>query len=225
MAELKLHTVRVWDLPTRLFHWALALAVAALFVSGKIGGAAMPWHGRFGYTVASLLLFRLVWGFIGGHWSRFGAFLPRPRAMLGAFKRRAESERVVGHNPLGALSVIAMLVFLAAQIGTGLFSEDKGEFAGPLSAFVSNAAVKLATGYHKRVGQFVLIALVGLHVLAIGYYYFGKKDNLVRPMIRGDKELAFEAPPSRDDAAARVKALVVLLTCVGIVAWLAGRGG
>ena len=216
--------VRIWDLPTRLFHWALAICCVGLLVTGKTGGNAMSWHFGFGYAVASLLLFRLVWGLLGGRWSRFSVFIYPPRAILAYLRGQAPAGHAIGHNPLGAQSVFAMLFFLLAQVGSGLFSEDRGEVFGPLSALLSQASVHLATGYHKNVGQRVLLALVVLHLAAIAWYHFRHKNKLVRPMLTGDKLLAGEVEPSRDDAATRVAAAVVLAACAGAVAWLVSLG-
>jgi cytochrome b len=203
------NTIRVWDLPTRIFHWSLAVAATGMLVTGKIGGDAMPWHARLGYCIGALLLFRFAWGFVGGHWSRFSTFAPSPRRALAYWRDRAPTP---GHSPLGALSVYAMLLFLTAQVASGLFSETKEDFSGPLSALVSNATVHLLTGYHKNIGQVVLICLVVLHVAAIAYYLW-RGDNLVAPMIRGDKAVPQDMRSSRDDTRTRVLALVLLSLC------------
>ena len=219
------HTVRIWDLPTRLFHWLLAVCTIALVISAKIGGNAMLWHFRFGYAVLALLLFRLVWGLVGGYWSRFAAFLYSPARMLRYLRGQGTPEDGVGHSPLGALSVFGLLAMLALQVGTGLFSDDEIAFAGPLTRFVSGDWVSWATGLHKEVGQYLVMALVALHVLAIVFYTVVKKESLVGPMISGDKTLTTPVPAARDDAAARVGALVVLLLCSALVAWIASLGG
>ena len=219
------HRVRVWDLPTRLFHWLLAACVVLLVATGYIGGDAMQWHARLGYAVLTLLLFRLVWGFIGGHWSRFRSFLYAPSSVLAYVGGRAHPDHLVGHNPLGAGSVFAMLLVLLAQVGTGLFADDEIAFTGPLNRFVKTSTGLAATWYHKAVGQWLIVALVLLHVAAIVYYVKRKRESLVLPMIVGDKELEAPATPSRDDAASRVVALVVLAVCAGLVAWVVGLGG
>ena len=135
-----LNKVRVWDLPTRIFHWALVAGVLGLAISGTLGGNAMIWHFRFGYAVLTLLLFRIVWGLVGGRWSRFGAFIYSPQSVFNYLKGRGKAEHSVGHSPIGAGSVFAMLGFLLAQVGTGLLSDDEIAFAGPLTRFVSNAS-------------------------------------------------------------------------------------
>ncbi|MDB5872516.1 MAG: cytochrome [Ramlibacter sp.] len=225
MSGEQLQVVRVWDLPTRLFHWALVLCVIGLLVTGKIGGEAMVWHSRIGYAAGSLLLFRLVWGLAGGHWSRFATFTHSPRVVLGYLRGKTGPHLSVGHTPLGALSVYALLIFLLAQVATGLFSDDTADFSGPLSVLVSNRTVKLLTGYHKNIGQVVLIVLVLLHVAAVAYYHLRKGQNLIGPMLRGDKELAFPAPASRDDTRSRLLALVVLALSCAAIAWLVSLGG
>jgi len=214
-----LHKVRVWDLPTRFFHWTLVACVIGLAITGTVGGNAMVWHFRFGYTVLALLLFRIIWGLMGGRWSRFGAFIYAPRSVINYLKGQGKPEHGVGHSPIGAGSVFAMLGFLVAQVGTGLFSDDEIAFAGPLTRFVSNAVVSLSTNYHKNIGKWVLLALVVLHIAAI-VYYLSRKHNLVGAMLHGDKELVVPAPASRDDTVSRVAAVLILAVCGGVAYWV-----
>lgn len=215
------HRIRVWDLPTRLFHWSLVACIAGLVLTGYVGGAQMEWHARIGYTVLTLLLFRLVWGFAGGHWSRFASFVRGPSHVAAYLRGRSHPDSLVGHNPLGALSVLAMMIFLLAQVATGLVGDDEISFTGPLNRFVTSAQGLAATWYHKRIGQWVIIGLVVLHVGAVLFYLWGKGENLVRPMLNGDKNVGSGTTvASRDDARSRVAALVVLLACAGAVAAL-----
>ena len=215
-----LNKVRVWDLPTRLFHWALALGVICLAVSGLIGGNAMVWHFRFGHMVLSLLLFRVVWGLVGGRWSRFGAFIYAPQSLINYLKGHGKPEHSVGHSPIGAGSVFAMLGILLAQVGTGLLSDDEIAASGPLTRFVSNATVSLATNYHKNIGKWLLLTLVALHIGAIVFYLW-RKHNLVNAMLHGDKELVVAVPGSRDDALSRAGAVMVFALCAACAAWVA----
>jgi cytochrome b len=219
-----MHTIRVWDLPTRLFHWLLAACVIGLVVTGSIGGNWMNWHLRLGYAVLTLLLFRLVWGFIGGHWSRFASFVYAPSSFVAYLRGQARPEHRVGHSPLGALSVFALLLILAAQVSTGLMSDDEIAFFGPLVRFVSGDTVSMATSYHKNVGKFIVIGLVALHLVAILFYKLVKKQGLVRPMVVGDKQLAVPVPSANDTAGTRLLALVVLALCGTAVAWLVSLG-
>lgn len=217
--------IRVWDLPTRLFHWSLVACIAALVVTGYAGGARMEWHARAGYAVLTLLLFRLVWGFVGGHWSRFGSFVRGPSHVAAYLRGELHPDRLLGHNPLGALSVLAMMAFLLAQVATGLVGDDEIAFTGPLNRFVTSAQGLAATWYHKRVGQWAIAALVALHVGAVLFYLWRKGENLVRPMVHGDKIVdAGGAAGSRDDARSRALAGVVLLACAGAVAALVQLG-
>ena len=215
------HTIRIWDLPTRLFHWALAACVIGLVVTGKVGGDAMPWHGRLGYAVLTLLLFRLVWGLIGGRWSRFANFLPTPARLLRHLRGQGRPEEDAGHTPLGALSVLAMLLALAAQAGTGLFADDEIAFSGPLTATVSGAMAKTLTRFHKDWGQLLVIALVVLHLLAIAVYALRGK-HLTWPMLTGDKQLSASqgVRPAADGARRRFMALIVLALAAAAVWWV-----
>lgn len=213
------HRTRVWDLPTRLFHWVLAATVIGSIVTGLNG--AMEWHFRLGYGVLALLLFRLVWGFVGGHWSRFGAFLYRPGSLLDYLRGRARPEHLIGHSPLGALSVFAVLLLLAAQVATGLVADDEIASAGPLARFVSGATSSLATGWHSAQGKWLVIGLLVLHVLVVLIYALTRRPPLVRPMISGDKQLPHPAPASRDDLGSRLAALAVFALCAGAAWWVA----
>lgn len=218
------HTIRIWDLPTRIFHWALAASVVGLVITAKVGGNAMEWHLRLGHCVLALLVFRLVWGVIGGHWSRFTSFLYSPARVLRYLRGNAHGDDIIGHSPLGALSVFALLVVLMAQVGTGLFSDDEIAFAGPLTRFVSGTVVGKATGYHKEIGQYLVLGLVALHLLAIIFYVLVRRQRLLRPMLHGDKLLPAPATPSRDDFGSRAVALVVLALSAALAWWVSSLG-
>jgi cytochrome b len=211
--------VRVWDLPTRLFHWALVICISGLAISGLIGGSALEWHFRFGYVVIALLAFRLIWGVVGGRWSRFGSFIYAPQSIVSYLKGRGKPEHSVGHSPLGALSVFALLGFLAAQVGTGLMSDDEIAYSGPLTHLVSNATVQGATFYHAAVGKWVLLGLIVLHIGAV-IFYQRRQHKLVNAMLHGDKTLALAAPSSRDDRVSRVAALLIFTLCGGGAYWI-----
>ena len=213
-----LNTVRVWDLPTRLFHWSLAACFVGLVVSGQVGDAAMVWHFRLGYTVLSLLLFRLVWGFVGGRWSRFSVFVVGPVAVWRYLQGRGTALQSVGHNPLGALSVLALLGFLLLQVATGLFSDDEIATTGPLAKMASSVWVGRATYYHSEVGKYILISLVFLHIAALVFYRVRRNQNLVRAMVVGDKEFATPFENARDDGRSRLVAGIVFLMCCALVA-------
>ncbi|BEU94779.1 cytochrome b/b6 domain-containing protein [Acidovorax sp. DW039] len=218
------HTIRIWDLPTRLFHWLLAACIVGLVVTAKVGGNAMVWHFRLGYVVLALVVFRLVWGVIGGRWSRFASFVPTPGRLLGYLRGDTRPQDKAGHNPLGALSVLALLGVTAAQVSSGLFTDDEIAFAGPLTRFVSGELVSQFTTYHKAIGQYLLLGLVALHLLAIAFYAVVKKERLVGPMLEGDKQLEASVEPSRDGVAQRGLALAVALACAALAWWVSSLG-
>lgn len=217
--------VRVWDLPTRVFHWALLACFLGSLASAKIGGDAMVWHFRFGYTMLSLLLFRLIWGVVGGHWSRFSTFVFTPASMIRYLKGQGPPEYAIGHTPLGAGSVFAMLGFLLLQVATGLISDDEIATAGPLAPAVASSVSSRATFYHADMGQLILIGLALLHVGAILFYHFKRGLNLVRPMIQGDKEVGAATRGSRDDAGSRALAVAVFAGCAALVSGLIRLAG
>ncbi|MBL8325915.1 MAG: cytochrome b/b6 domain-containing protein [Rubrivivax sp.] len=219
--------VRVWDLPTRLFHWLLALTIIGSVVTAKIGGGAMVWHFRLGFLAMGLLLFRIAWGFVGGRWSRFASFVRGPgtvwRYLRGA--ARPGEHLDVGHNPLGAGSVLAMLALLVAQVSTGLVADDEIANVGPLNKLVETGTGLAATSWHKTWGQWIIITLVVLHVAAIAFYLLKKRVNLVGPMWRGDKPLAADVPASRDDGGTRALAAVLAALAAAGVTWVVRQGG
>ncbi|MBF0256278.1 MAG: cytochrome b/b6 domain-containing protein [Gammaproteobacteria bacterium] len=173
----------LWDLPTRIFHWALVVAVVAAFVTGQLGGNLMDWHGRIGLFILGLLAFRLFWGLFGSTYARFGQFFPSPVRLKAYLQGRWQGQ---GHNPLGALSVFALLGLLGFQAISGLASNDDIAFNGPLYALVSKELSNSLTGLHHRASN-VLLALIGLHLLAIAFYVRIKKHNLLAPMLHGKK--------------------------------------
>jgi cytochrome b len=212
-----MYKVRVWDLPTRVFHWLLALCVIGLVATGQIGGSAMEWHFRLGYAVLSLLGFRLFWGFFGGRWSRFSSFIYSPRDLCSYLKGQEVPDAHVGHSPLGALSVFALLLAALAQASAGLMSDDEISTTGPLAKMVASSWVELATFFHTEVGKIILIVLVAVHVLAVLVYRFKKHNDLITPMLTGDKHLPEAVEPSKDNLGSRALALVLLAVAVGAV--------
>lgn len=176
--------IRLWDLPIRIFHWTLVIALLAAVVTGQLGGNLMDWHGQIGVFIVGLLAFRLVWGFAGSTYARFGQFFPTP-ARIKAYL--AGEWRGEGHNPLGALSVFGLILLLTVQVLTGLFANDDIAFTGPLADLVSRDTSNALTGLHHLMSN-ALIALVGLHIAAIVFYVKVKKNNLVKPMVTGWKE-------------------------------------
>jgi cytochrome b len=213
-------TLRIWDLPTRVFHALLAVCVVGLVITGNIGGNAMVWHFRLGYAVFSLLLFRLVWGFIGGHWSRWSQLPLRPQQLWAYVRGQSDMAHMAGHNPMGSWSVLALLGMLALQVSTGLVSDDEIANAGPLTSLVSGAWVSAATQWHKGWGKAILLGLVMLHLLALIWYRWRKGQALVPAMWHGDKALVRAVTASRDTASSRLLALFVFLLCSAVVSYV-----
>ncbi len=205
--------VRVWDLPIRLFHWSLAAAVVTAIVSGEIGGNLMALHGKAGLFIVGLLVFRLVWGVVGSTYARFATFAPSRQRIRAYLSGRWRGH---GHNPIGALAVFALLGLLALQAGTGLFSDDEIAFNGPLSALIGSAWVSRLSGWHQVLAK-VLLGLTALHIAAIGFHVWVKKDNLVKPMLTGWKQASDGASASKASRVALVAALLLALGAVYLV--------
>lgn len=205
--------VRVWDLPTRLFHWSLVVLVVATFIATKSGGNAMVWHGRFGLAILGLLVFRIVWGFVGSTYARFTQFVRGPAGIRAYL---AGQWHELGHNPLGTLSVLAMLGVLLLQVASGLFANDDIAFAGYLVPLISNATSGDITGIHRLLEN-VLLLLVAAHVGAIVYYASVKKRNLLRPMLTGwDK-----GTPEQSAAGGGTAAFIAAVLIAAAVVWIA----
>lgn len=190
--------IRIWDLPIRLFHWLLLAGIILSFVTVKIGGNAMSWHAFSGYCVLSLIVFRIIWGFVGSYHARFIHFVASPKDLIRFLSGKTKVG--LGHNPLGALSVLALLFSVGLQAVTGLFANDDISFEGPFAKYVSNDAVQLFTSIHYF-NENILIILIALHLCAILYYQKFKGENLIKPMLVGDKEIdpsETEINPSAD---------------------------
>ena len=208
--------VRIWDLPTRLFHWGLAAGIVGSIVSIKTGHT--DWHFRCGYLILTLLLFRLVWGFVGPRYARFSSFPPRLAAAWAYVRSRGVD--TAGHSPLGALSVYALLAACTFQVVSGLFSNDGILWDGPLRKWVSGATSDAITALHLA-NRFVLIGLIALHLLAIAWYRIARGKRLVKSMITGDSAQApANSEPAQDDLSVRLRALVILVAAGAAVAWL-----
>lgn len=210
--------VRVWDLPTRLFHWLLAALFAFSWWSAE--NREMQWHYLSGITLLGLLGFRLIWGFVGASTARFAGLLRSPRHIAEYLRGRHAKEP--GHNPLGGYSVIALLLLLGAQVGSGLFATDvDGLESGPLSFLVSFDQGRMAAEIHA-VSFNVLLALIALHLIAIVFYLVFRRRNLVGPMVTGrDRALDRETTPMQP---ASPTAFVIAAALATLLAWSASKG-
>ncbi len=220
--------VRVWDLPLRLFHWLLVLCLIGSFASVKAGGYWMDWHFRFGYTALGLLVFRILWGFVGPRYARFASFAWSPSRFVAYLRGAPGAPQALGHTPLGALSVFAMLLAIALQAATGLFTSDEIATEGPLARAVSNATVATASSVH-HFNQNLILVLVGLHLLALLFYRVVRQLSLVKPMVTGDKLVAAAVAGSdpaaiaaRDDGAVLLRAALTAAVAAATVAVLVG---
>lgn len=214
--------VRVWDLPVRLFHWALVVLIIVAVVTQKIGGNAMEWHFRAGYSILALLAFRVIWGLVGSRYARFSSFLYGPSTIVGYVRggKDALKRKYLGHNPLGSLSVFALLGVVLAQVVSGLYANDDIASEGPLVKFISKDLSDKFTWFHTEVSVNLIYLLVAMHVLAIAFYYFRKRQDLVKPMLTGDHEVEFDAAPANDSWSMRLFAAVILAACAAAVYWL-----
>lgn len=184
--------VRLWDAPTRLVHWALVVLVAFSWFTAETD--RLTWHRYSGYTILGLIVFRLFWGVFGSSTARFGSFVKGPGAVVAYVRTmfRPGAAALPGHNPLGAWSVVAMIVLLAAQVGLGLFAidDDTGWEGGPFSGYAGEFAYTIAEWHELSFN--VLLALIGLHLAAVVFHLVVKRDNLIGAMITGRRLFASE---------------------------------
>lgn len=217
-AVARTRTVRLWDLPLRLFHWSLVIAVLVAIVSAKVGGEWMTLHGKAGLVIVGLLVFRLIWGVVGGKHARFLHFIPSVSSvrsyLLGQWQGR-------GHNPLGAFAVFLMLGLLLLQAIGGLFTDDEISFTGPLAYLIESETAVRLTGWHHQLSD-VVIAILVLHVVAIVVYRLFKKENLVKPMITGVEQIPVaQASQISEEVPVRPWVLVLsLVFAISLTYWV-----
>lgn len=204
---------RVWDLPTRLFHWVLVALIGFSWWSGK--NDELDLHIWSGIAILTLLLFRLLWGFLGSSTARFANFVRGPKAVFGYLRG---TWRGIGHNPLGALSVLALLGATAIQVGLGLFSSDEdGLVSGPLAGLISADLSEELADLHEDFFN-ILLALIGIHIAAIILYALFQRKNLVGPMVTGKDAIDPEAQPMRPGK--WWVALLCLIAALGMSRWV-----
>jgi cytochrome b len=214
-------TIRLWDLPLRLFHWGVVVLIPLMWWTYKQGN--MERHETFGLMLLFLVTFRVMWGLIGSETARFTSFVKGPFTIL-SYLTAKDRTPSVGHNPLGALSVLALLLVLLAQIGLGLFSQDTdGLFSGPLNHYIPADNLDLGDRVHHlhKLGFNVILALVGVHLAAILFYTLVKKERLVPPMVTGRKAVDPDVPQPRIAPAWR---LIPALAVAGVVTWWVAHG-
>jgi cytochrome b len=211
----------VWDLPLRMFHWLLVLSMVASYTTAKLGFDWMQWHFYLGYFTIGLVVFRLLWGLFGPRHARFTSFIRRPSAVFlylkGMFSRT--SVRTIGHNPVGGLMVLLMLILVGIQATTGLFTTDDVVWSGPYYPAVSGGTASTLSTIHN-INFNIILAAVGVHIAAILFYGLYKRQNLVVPMLHG--HLPATLVPEREaiSNSQLVKALVISLVAAAFVYWL-----
>lgn len=201
---------RLWDGPTRIVHWAIVILIGFSWWSAE-AAKNMEWHRWSGYGVLALVLFRVIWGFVGSRTAQFSSFVRGPSATFAYVKTLPSRAHLdtPGHNPAGALSVLAILTAIVTQVGTGLFSVDvDGIESGPLSDRVSFDTGRLFAEVHEK-SFTVLQLLVVAHVAAVTFYLVYKRANLIAPMITGRKQ--FSADPGLQFAPLWRAALVAVI--------------
>jgi cytochrome b len=208
----------VWDLPLRVTHWLLVLTVAGAWATHYAGTEWFEWHERLGYATLVLVAFRVAWGFVGTRHARFANFLRGPAAIIAYVRGKAGAEPA-GHNPLGAVSVVAMLAALLFQASTGLFANDEIANAGPFYGWISQETSNRLTGLHEANSDLLLI-LLALHVAAIVWYAFVRRRRLVPAMVTGRKD---DVPPGEGIVGSRVGRALAILAALAVALALAIR--
>lgn len=210
--------VTVWDWPVRIVHWLLVVLIATSWITSEVGGNAMTYHMWSGYTILTLVVFRIAWGWVGSRHARFTTFVRGPGEVM-RYARSitgAHPSSFLGHNPLGGWSVVLMLLSVTVQALTGLFANDDVVTEGPLASRVSGETSALLTTIHNY-NFYVLLALIALHLTAIAFYLLVKRENLVVPMFTGRKYVERSAQ-AQEPMASLWRAAVVLLIVAGSVA-------
>lgn len=209
-------SVQVWDLPTRLFHWLLVLGVLAMWLTAEVFDR-LDLHMSIGYALIGLIVFRLVWGFIGSDTARFSQFVRRPKYIISYLKGQFQGIWL-GHNPLGALSVLALILSVMLQLFTGLFANDQIFNEGPFSDYVSENMQDLMTLIHE-INFNVLLGLIALHLLAIAFYQFKKHEPLAHAMITGKRAINANQTVQNPNLRFAGPIAFIIAAALGVAAW------
>jgi cytochrome b len=204
-------TARVWDLPVRIIHWSLLLAVVGAWLTRELEGDWFAWHTRFGYAVFVLVVMRILWGFLGTRHARFVHFVRGPRGVIDYLK--GSSTNLAGHNPLGALMILTLLSMLLVQAITGLFANDQVFETGPLFGYVTIETSDRLTTLHKQLFDWIVVA-IAVHIAAAFFYLWVRRENLILPMITGRKP-ADVVPEHERISSSKLWLAVVMASMVG----------
>ena len=232
MADKHEKKIRIWDLPVRLFHWALVVLIIVSYFTGRWAGDWMKFHFWSGYSILTLLIFRFAWGFVGSTTARFSNFVKGPAAGFAHLRELFghSGPHDAGHNPVGGAMVVVLLFAVLAQATAGLFSADTdmGTVNGPLANLIADKAVDKVTAFHKYWVN-VLLALVALHVLAAVVYLVWKRQNLIGAMLTGSKPPHLVVPPGKPAPvltfASNRLAVSLLILSAAIVYFIVRLGG
>jgi cytochrome b len=210
-------TALVWDLPVRIIHWSLLAAVLGSWLTRELEGDWFVWHTRFGYAVLVLVVTRVLWGVFGTRHAQFVRFVRGPKAVIDYL--RDTSRNSVGHNPLGALMILAMLTMLLVQAVTGLFANDQVFETGPLFGYVTIETSDRLTTLHKQLFDWIAAA-IAVHVAAAFFYLWIRRENLILPMITGRKPIE-GVPEEERISSSRLWLAIILAVIVGAaLAWV-----
>ncbi len=214
---------RVWDLPVRVFHWALVLAIIAAFVTNRLGVAYFTYHVWCGYAVLVLILFRVLWGLVGTKHARFATFVRGPRSTIryAAELIRGRDEPHAGHNPLGAWMIVTLLGLLGSQALLGLFADDEIFNTGPLSGYVTHDTSLRLTSLHRIVFYWI-VAAIAIHVLAVVAHAVFKQENLVQAMLTGHKSAPSATRHDHIHTSRTWLAVLVTIAVSAGLAWIVG---
>jgi cytochrome b len=221
VAQETQNTVKIWDLPVRFFHWSLVLLFIAAYVTNSLGTNYFKYHLWSGYAIIVLVVFRLIWGFVGTYHARFINFLRDPfsTAKYAFSVLRKKDEHHLGHNPLGAVMVIILLLAILVQAVTGLFTNDEIFNLGPLYAYVSDELSLQLTSVHRQLFYWILGA-IGLHIAAVLFHVFFKRDNIIKAMFTGEKDI-HAATNIKPIKSSRIwLAIIIVIILALILAWV-----
>lgn len=213
--QAPLRKTRLWDLPIRLVHWSLVVLIPAMWWTAENDNLSL--HMTLGYVVLAIVLFRILWGFVGSSNARFSQFLKGPGAVIAHLRGKAE-KAYAGHNPAGGLSVLVLLLLLATQLGMGLFALDEDNVGSLLTWMVSYDTAREMAELHE-LGFNVILAFIILHIAAVVYYSVVKNDRIVPPMVTGSRDLPDDVEAPR--IAPLWKAVIVLILTSAFAWWIA----
>ena len=218
-------SVKVWDLPVRIFHWLLAVLIAVMYISAKLENFDV--HIITGKSIAILLVARIIWGFVGSSNARFSALFFHPREYVNYIAELPQKKPgySVAHSPIGSLAVIVILSIILVQVATGLVASDiDGLIEGPFAYYVSYDTSRWATDIHLT-NKTLLLYIIGLHLAANAFYYIYKKDNLISPMITGVRQIPRNISSNLPVIAPIWKGIATIVISAAVMLWIFNQYG